>query len=59
MVEGVTTRLGHRFTDEEATRTMQDEFARTDIPRRHVLVDPAGDPSAIAVLVRRRGTVET
>jgi hypothetical protein len=39
-VERVATRLGHGFTDEDATRKMHSEFARADIDQGHLIVDP-------------------
>lgn len=57
-LEGVTTRIGHGFSDEAATRRMHDEFTRAELHGRHVLVDAAGDADAVAALVaaaRERG----
>lgn len=50
-VERVGTRQGHRFTDEAATRTMHRNFARADVDRRHLLLDPPDEPEAVADLV--------
>jgi hypothetical protein len=47
-VERVTTRQGHGFADEPATRKMHDEFSRAEIAERHVLRDRRGTPEAIA-----------
>jgi cytidylate kinase len=47
-VEGVGTREGHGFTDEDATRKMHDEFVRAEIDQRHLLVDPPREPEAVA-----------
>jgi Fe-S cluster assembly ATPase SufC len=53
-VQRVARRQDHGFTDEAATRKMHDEFARTEIDPRHVLVDPRGDPEMVAAEVLRR-----
>ena len=50
-VDRVGTRQGHGFTDEAATRTMHREFARADVERRHLLLDPPDDPEAVADLI--------
>jgi predicted kinase len=42
-VERVTTRRGHGFTDEAATRHMHNEFAGADIAERHVIQNPPDD----------------
>jgi hypothetical protein len=47
-IERVGTRQGHGFTDEGATRHMYREFARADIDRRHVLLDPPDDLDKVA-----------
>ena len=54
-VERVATRLGHGFSDEEATRHMHAEFARScgDLDGRH-LVELAGGPDALATEVLER-----
>jgi hypothetical protein len=55
---GVTSRVGHEFSDEDATRKMHSEFARAEIDGRHVLIDPVGDAEAVATAVlnmRERG----
>lgn len=50
-IERVGTRQDHGFTDEAATRTMHREFARADVERRHLLLDPPEDPEAVADLI--------
>jgi hypothetical protein len=50
-VTRVGTRQGHGFTDEEATRKMHGEFARADVDRRHLLLDPPEEPQGVADLV--------
>jgi hypothetical protein len=50
-LQRVATRLGHGFTDEGATRKMHHEFARADLDRRHVLLDPPDQPEAVADLI--------
>jgi cytidylate kinase len=49
-LERVSTRRGHAFSDEAATRHMHAEFAAaaTRIDRRHVLGDGPGDADAVA-----------
>ncbi|MGH3831895.1 MAG: AAA family ATPase [Pseudonocardiaceae bacterium] len=47
----VRARQGHGFTDEGATRTMHREFARADVERRHLFLDPPDDPEDVADLV--------
>jgi energy-coupling factor transporter ATP-binding protein EcfA2 len=49
-VQGVGTRQGHGFTDEGAARKMHDEFARADVDRRHVLLDPPDEPDDVVDL---------
>lgn len=46
-VARVATRRGHGFTDEAATRKMHDEFARAEVDRRHVLVEPPETPEGV------------
>lgn len=50
-VEGVRTRQGHEFTDEEATHKMHRGFSRANIDRRHLLLDPPNEPADVADLV--------
>lgn len=47
-VERISTREGHGFTDESATRKMHDEFRRASIAERHVMRDPPDTPGAVA-----------
>lgn len=47
-VERVSTRTGHGFTDEGATRKMHREFADADVDRRHVFSDPMDDVGGVA-----------
>jgi hypothetical protein len=51
-LEGVRTRSGHGFTDEEVTRQMHRSFREAEIERRHVLADPPRSPADTAGLVR-------
>ena len=53
-VRQVASRSGHGFTDEAATRHMHDEFARSDIDRRHVLTGLACTPDAVAAEILAR-----
>ncbi|MFI5046884.1 MAG: AAA family ATPase [Acidimicrobiia bacterium] len=47
----VATRRGHGFSDEPATRQMHAAFSAAEIDPRHVLVDPASTPAAVAEVV--------
>jgi predicted ABC-type ATPase len=53
-VARVSTRLGHGFTDEGATRHMHAEFARgcIDLEERHLFAESTPDAVAAAVLSR-------
>ncbi len=53
-----STRTGHGFSDEPATRKMHAEFAAADIDRRHVLADlpdRAEDVAELVLAARERG----
>jgi predicted ABC-type ATPase len=50
-VAGVRHRVGHVFTDEDATRKMYDEFATASIDDRHVLRDLPGGVDAVVDLI--------
>jgi hypothetical protein len=50
-VAGVRRRVGHGFTDEDATRKMHVEFANASIDDRHVLRDPPEGVDAVADLI--------
>jgi hypothetical protein len=47
-VERVSTRSGHGFRDESATRQMHAAFANSGIPDRHVFRDPDGGADKVA-----------
>jgi cytidylate kinase len=47
----VAERQGHGFTDQHATRHMHQQFAQSDINRRHVFVDPPDQPARVADLI--------
>lgn len=47
-VARVSTREGHGFTDEPATRMMHEEFSRTSIADRHVIRDSPDSAGAVA-----------
>ena len=49
----MTTREGHGFRDEPATRKMYDEFVRGEIDDRHVLRDPPDTVEAVADTIVR------
>ena len=53
-VERVSTREGHGFTDEPATRKMYDEFSRASIAERHVFRDPPVTAKAVVREVMAR-----
>jgi hypothetical protein len=53
-VDRVSNRLGHGFTDEDATRHMHREFAQADIDPRHVLADLPASAAETAVEIARR-----
>jgi energy-coupling factor transporter ATP-binding protein EcfA2 len=53
-VDQVASRLGHGFTDEEATRRMYRQFAQADIDQRHVLADLPASPAETAAEIARR-----
>jgi hypothetical protein len=53
-VDQVANRLGHGFTDADATRHMHREFVQADIDQRHVLADPPGSPDDTAAEIARR-----
>jgi dephospho-CoA kinase len=53
-VDQVANRLGHGFTDEDATRQMHREFATADINERHVLADLSGSADGTAAEIARR-----
>jgi gluconate kinase len=50
-IERVGTRQDHGFRDEGATRHMYRQFARADIDRRHVLLDPPDDADEVADMI--------
>jgi len=53
-VDQVANRVGHGFTDEEATRHMYQEFVQADIDPRHVLADLPASPTETAAEIARR-----
>jgi hypothetical protein len=52
----VGTRRGHGFDDEPATRKMCEEFARSHMDPRHLLVDPPDDVEMVAAEILRAST---
>jgi cytidylate kinase len=58
-VRRVDARRGHGFRDESATRKMHAEFVSAQIDGRDVLVDPPGDPEAVASLVEEKSGAGT
>ncbi len=48
----VQTRIGHGFTDEDATRKMHDEFAISQVDQRHVLLGDSMNPEDIVEAIR-------
>lgn len=53
-VHRVSTRTGHGFSDEQATRKMHAEFSRSEIASRHVYRDLPESPEAVAAEVFTR-----
>ena len=53
-VDQVANRLGHGFSDEEATRQMHREFSTASISERHVLADLSGQADETAAEIARR-----
>jgi predicted ABC-type ATPase len=53
-LDRVAARVGHGFTDPEATRHMHRQFATAGVEDRHVLMDPPDDPAATVALIRER-----
>jgi predicted ABC-type ATPase len=53
-VDQVANRVGHGFTDEDATRHMHRQFALAEIDQRHVLADLAGSADETAGEILRR-----
>ena len=53
-VDQVANRVGHGFTDEEATWHMYQEFVQADIDPRHVLADLPASPTETAAEIARR-----
>jgi hypothetical protein len=53
-VEQVANRVGHGFTDEEATWHMYRQFAQANIDQRHVLADLPASPAETAAEIARR-----
>jgi gluconate kinase len=53
-VDQVANRVGHGFTDEEATRHMYRQFAQADIDQQHVLADLPASPTETAAEIARR-----
>ena len=53
-VDRVATRIGHGFSDPDATRHMHDQFATAQVDARHVLRDPPDDVDDAVELILRR-----
>jgi predicted ABC-type ATPase len=53
-VDQVANRVGHGFTDEEATRHMYRQFTQAGIDRRHILADLPASPTETAAEIARR-----
>ena len=58
-VDQVANRVGHGFTDEEATRHMYEQFAQADVDQRHVLADLPASPAETAAEIARGGQAGT
>lgn len=50
----VQERLGHEFTDRDATVSMHRQFAEASLARRHVVTDLSDDPEKAADAIHRR-----
>jgi predicted ABC-type ATPase len=50
-VARVAARVGHRFTDEDATRHMHSQFEQAEVDRRHILRDAPAAADAIAATI--------
>lgn len=55
-VHRVRSRVGHGFTDIEATRRMYHQFSSAQINPRHVIADPPAEPDATAAVIREQLT---
>jgi predicted ABC-type ATPase len=53
-LERVRSRVGHGFSDPEATASMHRQFADGDLDQRHVITDEASSASEIAALISDR-----
>lgn len=53
-VSRVQSRIGHGFTDLDATRHMYQQFIEAEIDERHLLVNPPTDPERTATAVHDR-----
>ncbi len=51
-LERVQARIGHGFTDLDATRHMHRQFAEAGVDPRHVMTDPDQEPEAVAASIR-------
>jgi hypothetical protein len=53
-VDRVRTRVGHGFTDEDATRKMHHEFASAPVESRHVIVPGDRSITDMVAEIRQR-----
>lgn len=53
-VQRVRSRVGHGFTDLEATRHMYRQFSEAQIDPRHVLTDLPQEPDAVVARIREQ-----
>lgn len=53
-VSRVEARVGHGFTDPDATRHMYQQFTNAEIDQRHLFADPPADPEDAATTIHDR-----
>jgi len=54
LIERVRTRDGHGFTDLDAVRRIYRDFQDAEVDIRHIVEADAGDPQAVARMVRQQ-----
>ena len=54
VIERVRTRDGHGFTDLDAARRLYRDFQDAEVDIRHIVEADAGDPQAVARMVRQQ-----
>lgn len=51
MLARMATRVGHGFTDEDASRHMHAQFEQAEVDRRHILRDRTAPAEALAASI--------